>query len=113
MVREANKEKHLTWCEAQLASFENFNDILFTDECSVQLDVHRRKCYRKKKQPWKLKQRPKHPPKIHVWGGISKKGATSIMLFTRILNATCLAKCMVDTICVTSVSSSSPFPTRQ
>ena len=40
------------------------------------LDSHRKICYRKKGQPPKNKPRPKHPVKIHVWGGISKRGAT-------------------------------------
>ena len=92
LIREGNKEKRLNWCNVQIANKENFDDVIFTDECSVQLDVHRRKCYRKKKQPRKLKPRPKHPPKVHVWGGISKKGATPIVLFVGILNATRLAK---------------------
>jgi hypothetical protein len=32
--------------------------------------------------------RPKHPPKVHVWAGISAKGATSVVIFTGILKAT-------------------------
>ena len=92
MVQEANKEKRLKWCEDQITQQEQFDDVIFTDECSVQLDFHRRKCYRKKEQPRKLKQRPKHPPKVHIWGGISKRGATPIVIFTGILNATRLAK---------------------
>ena len=48
MVGEAYKEKRLKWCEDQIANSEKFDDLIFTDECSVQLDVHRRKCYRKK-----------------------------------------------------------------
>ena len=34
-----------------------------------------------------LKQRAKHPIKIHIWGGISTKGATSLVMFTGIMNA--------------------------
>lgn len=34
-----------------------------------------------------LKQRAKHPVKVHVWGGISKRGATNIIIFTGITNA--------------------------
>ena len=37
--------------------------------------------------PRKLKYRHKHPPKIHVWGGITKWGATQIVLFSEIMNA--------------------------
>ena len=32
--------------------------------------------------------RPKHPAKVHVWGGISKQGATAVVIFTGIMNAT-------------------------
>ena len=64
LIREANKEKRLKWPEEQIANNEKFDDVIFTDECSVQIDVHRRKCYRKKKQPRKLKPQPKHPPKF-------------------------------------------------
>ena len=72
LISEANKEKRLKWSEEQMANKEKFDDVIFTDEYSVQLDVHRKKCYRKK-QPRKLKPRPKYPPKVHVWGGIFKK----------------------------------------
>ena len=39
-----------------------------------------------------LKQRTKHPVKLHVWGGISKRGATNIIMFTGIINAEWLAR---------------------
>ena len=32
--------------------------------------------------------RPKHPQKVHVWAGISAKGATAIVIFTGILTTT-------------------------
>ena len=87
LIRVANKEKRLKWSEEQIANKEKLDDVIFTDECSVQPDVHRKKCYRKK-QPRKLKPRPKYPPKTRVWGGIF----TPIVLFGGILNATRLAK---------------------
>lgn len=67
---------------------ETFHDIIWTDESSVQIDTHSRKCYRKKKEPRKLKPRPKHPAKVHVWGGISRHGATPIVIFTGTLIST-------------------------
>ena len=63
-IREANKEKRLKWSEEQIANNEKFDYVIFTDECSAQLDVHRRKCYRNKKQLRKLKPWPNHPPKF-------------------------------------------------
>ena len=67
---------------------EQLSDVIFTDECTVQLESHRRKSFRKKNAPRKLKYRHKHPPKIHVWGGISKRGATRLVMFQGIMTAT-------------------------
>lgn len=44
--------------------------------------------FEKKKQKRILKQRSKHPIKIHIWGGISARGATKLVMFIGILNAT-------------------------
>lgn len=66
---------------------EKFDDVIFTDECTVQLENHSRLCFRKHRQPWRLKQRAKHPVKVHIWGGISARGATNIIIFTGIINA--------------------------
>ena len=52
------------------------------------LEVHRKKSFRKRGQPRKLKYKHKHPLKIHVWAGISKQGATGIVMFNGILTAT-------------------------
>jgi len=64
---------------------------MFTDECTVQLEHHSHIYFRKKLQPCVLKQRAKHPMKIHIWEGISARGALSIVMFTNIMNACHLA----------------------
>ena len=87
LVRAVNMEKKLSWCKQQISAKETFDNVIFTDECSVQLDNHGRLCFRKKNEPRKLKPKPKHPIKVHVWGGISRKGATSIVIFTGTLTA--------------------------
>ena len=87
-IRDANKEKRMVWCKKCMDDEETFDDVIFTDESTFQLECHRRKCFRKKKTPRKLKYRHKHPPKVHVWAGISKKGATQIVMFSGIMNAT-------------------------
>ena len=87
LLRNANKVKRKAWCQKQLDNSEQFHDVIFTDECTVQLDHHGRLCFRKKKEPRVLKQRPKHPPKVHIWGGISMRGATRLVMFTGNMNA--------------------------
>ena len=88
LIRETNRERRLQWCQEQLQNSEQFDDVIFSDECSVQIDYHGRLCFRKVGQARKLKPRPKHPYKVHLWGGISKRGATPIVIFTGILTAT-------------------------
>ena len=82
-----NKKKRLIWCQEQLRAKEQFADVIFTDECTVQLEQHSRLCFRKRLQPRLLKQRAKHPVKVHIWGGISARGATNIIMFTGIMDA--------------------------
>ena len=77
----------MIWCKEQVRVNEQFTDVIFTDECTVQLEQHSRLCFRKRHQPRVLKQRAKHPVKIHIWGGISTRGATDIIMFTGIMDA--------------------------
>ena len=66
----------------------DFTEVIWTDECSVQLENHRKVMYHRKGEPAKMCPRPKHPAKVHVWSGISKWGATKVVIFTGIMNAT-------------------------
>ena len=86
-ICDANKDKRLEWCTQRLDEKELFNDVIFTDESTFQLESHCRKCFRKK-TPRKLKYKHKHLPKIHVWAGISKRGATHFVMFSGIMTAT-------------------------
>ena len=87
LIRNINKRKRVVWCKEALKSKDDFADIIFSDECTVQLEQHGRLCFRKRKHPRKLKSRPKHPPKLHIWGAISFRGASQIVMFTGIMNA--------------------------
>ena len=87
LIREANEEKRIKWCQEQLEG-ETFSNIIWTDESSIQIDLHRRRCYRKIRQPKRLKPHPKHPAKVHIRGGISPRGATPVVSFTGTLTAT-------------------------
>ena len=51
------------------------------------MESHRRFCYRKDGEKARPKPRPKHPTKVHVWAGISRKGATKVCIFEGIMNA--------------------------
>ena len=51
------------------------------------LEQHSRVCFRKKYELAKLKPTVKHPYKVHVWGGISKRGPTPLVIFDGIMTA--------------------------
>ena len=78
----------IIWCKEQKRTNEKFTNVVFCDKCTVQLEQHSRLFCRKKKEKRLLKQRAKHPIKLHIWGGISARGATKLVMFTGILNAT-------------------------
>lgn len=85
LIRQQNKDKRLEWARAHID--DNFSNVIWTDETSVQIETHKRYCYRKEGQKPRPKPRPKHPTKVHVWAGISKKGATKVCIFEGIMAA--------------------------
>ena len=85
LIRQANKEKRLEWTRAHF--HDNFEDVLWTDESSVQLQCHKRFCCRKKGEQPRPKPSAKHPVKVHVWAGIGWHGATEICIFDGIMDA--------------------------
>lgn len=87
LIREVNKAKRYEWCVKCLQDDEYFENVIFSDESTVLLDKHGKVTFRKRNQPRKLKPRAKHPAKIHVWAAISCKGASSVVLFSGIMNA--------------------------
>lgn len=90
LISEVNQEKRYKWCKEHIDSGDlAFKDVIWTDECSVQLESHRKVVFHKKTKPAPLHGKPKHPLKVHLWGGISCRGATSICIFTGTLTATC------------------------
>ena len=79
LIRDVNKTKRLAWAKANIT--ETFHDVIFTDETSVWLEKHKKRCYHKKGYFKRAKPRAKYPVKVHVWAGISKNGATKACIF--------------------------------
>lgn len=73
--------KRLEFALKCLEDQENFNDIIFTNECSVHMENRVKLSFRRKWEPPKMKGRAKHLYKVHVWAGISKRGATNVLIF--------------------------------
>ncbi|CAG2242540.1 unnamed protein product [Mytilus edulis] len=85
MVRHVNKEKRVNFCKTLIAADDQFEDIIFTDECSAQLHNNKVTFYRKITANRPSIPKPKHPLKVHLWAGISKRGATPILIFDGIM----------------------------
>ena len=59
LIRNVNKVKRLEWAKENIG--KDFGDVVWTDECSIQLSSHRRFCCRKKGE------RPKNKPRYALW----------------------------------------------
>lgn len=85
LIREVNKQKRLEWARDHLA--DDFSDVIWSDETTVQLETHKRFCCRKKGERPRAKPRAKHPVKVHVWAGIGWHGPTRVCVFEGCMNA--------------------------
>ena len=85
IVREANRIARLAFAQQCLDNNEDFDNVIFTDESTIWLDRHGKVCFRKEGTPGKLKPRGKHPFKVTIWAGISKRSATPVLIFTGIM----------------------------
>ena len=85
MIRDQNKVKRLEWAKNNFDM--TFDDVIYTDETTVQIETHRRTCCYKRGQKPRYKPKPKHPIKVHVWAGISHRGRTNLCIFEGKMNA--------------------------
>ena len=91
IIRGVNKNKRHLWCHQQTVNKEDFSNVIWSDECTVIIE-RKRKTYRRAGHPRVLKPKAKHPLRIHIWGGISMKGATPLVFFRENLAAIRLGK---------------------
>ena len=88
LVREPNRAKRLAFARKCQDDGETFDNVIFTDECTVAMESNLKLSFRRWWEPPKLKGKPKHPYKVHVWAGISKRGATTLAVFGGIMEST-------------------------
>ena len=80
MVRDANKIKRLEFCRKIIETNDDFGNVIFTDESSVETERATTIRFHKQGEMYKPAPKPKHPLKVHVWGGISKHGPTELVI---------------------------------
>ena len=90
LISEVNKEKRIEWCLDRVLSNDlQLSDMIWTDECLVQLKSHWKITYHismESLQRWWAD--PNILKKVHIWAGTSAKGATAVVIFIGILTAT-------------------------
>ena len=96
VIRHHNKEKRVEFARNYL--HDSFHDVIWSDETTVQLETHRRHCYRKEGEKPRPKPCPKHPVKVHVWAGISKRGSTAVCIFEGIMDASLYCEILERTL---------------
>ena len=87
LVSVANKIVRKAFCQSLLERNDTFDDVIFTDESSIQLHSNKRTSYRPKHSVNTCMPKPKHPLKLHVWAGISRRGPTKITIFEGIMDS--------------------------
>lgn len=85
MVRDVNKIKRYEFCISLMEANDSFDDVIFSDESSIQLHNNKTTSYRPIDSQNPSMPKPKHPLKLHVWAGISRRGATMITIFEDIM----------------------------
>lgn len=97
-IRRQNRIKRLIHVRELALTNETYGNVVFTDECSIELENHARITFHKKGTKPKFKGRPKRPYKLHVWAGISKRGATDIVIFEGIMRQELFADILRDAL---------------
>lgn len=87
MVKECNLQPRVDFCNTLISNNDDLNDIIFSDESSVQLHNNRTTSYRPVGSARTSIPKPKHPLKVHVWAGISRRGPTQMVIFDGIMDS--------------------------
>lgn len=87
LIRHKNQIARLEYAIRCIETKDLFLNAIFTDECSVEIDHTSKIQFRRKGELPQFIGKPKHPTKVHVWAGISTRGATDIIIFDGIMES--------------------------
>ena len=88
MISEKNRSKHMEFARMCMDTNDELDNVIWTDESSVQSRRHSQTMRVKIGKERQLKPQAKHTLKVHVWAGISNRGATKICIFDQTMDAT-------------------------
>ena len=78
--KQGQRSKFAQMC---LDTKDTFENVIWTDESSVQLTRHSQTMRVKIGKERVLKPAPKHAVKVHVWAGISREGPPTCVSLTK------------------------------
>ena len=107
-MREANREKRLKFATECLENGDKFENVIWSDECNIQLDWNGTLTFHRWWEPCPQKGKPKHPFKVSVWAAISTRGASSIRVFTGIMEQTFFSETIIKETLVPFVKTAFP-----
>lgn len=87
LIHNKNKELCLEYARSCLEQRDLFENAIFTDESSIELENTAWLQFRRNDELPPLVGKPKHPLKVHVSAGILCKGATDIIIFEGIMKS--------------------------
>ena len=87
LITKRNIPKRLKYAIERIAAKDEFDDAMFSDECTIQMESNGKLTFRRWWEPKKFKPKPKHPFKLHVWAAISRKGPSRIVIFNGIMRS--------------------------
>ena len=87
MIRQQSKVKRLEWSQEMFATSEQFENVIFSDESTIQLDTHARLFFRCSWENARLRPKAKHPVSVHFWAGISTRRLTRIRVLSGIMDS--------------------------
>ena len=87
MISDNNKRKRMDFARMCLDTDDDFSNVIWTDESSVELRRYSQTMHVKICKEKTLKPQAKHTVKVHVWASISMKGTTKMCIFDQVMDA--------------------------
>jgi len=95
-ITENQKENRIIFAEENIE--RSWDDVIFVDECSFQTHSSPQMAYHKEGSERLSNMIPKHPAKLHVFGGISERGQTDLFIFEENLDGAFYVEILQDTL---------------
>jgi len=77
---------------------QNWNQVIFSDETTIQMFQNTQKVFYKAGTQPPQKPMVKHPYKVHAWGAFSVKGRIGFLLFTGIMDGAFYRKILTENL---------------